>query len=151
MTGGRIKRIKQFVENETFICTYGDGIADIDINALLEFHKSHGKIATMTAAQPSSRFGVLELGPDGSVTNFKEKPKTDGWVNIGYFVFEPAIFEFLEDDSTVLEQEPLKKLAQLNQIAAFKHGGFWEPMDTYREAVMLNQLWDSGKAPWRSW
>lgn len=150
MTGGRIKLIRKYVDGERFLCTYGDGIADVDIDALLDYHKSHGKIATMTTVQPTSRFGVLDLDTDGSVRRFKEKPQVEGWINIGYFIFEPEIFDYLGDNS-VLEEEPLRKLAADNQIAAYKHTGFWQPMDTYRETLMLNELWESGDAPWRSW
>ncbi len=150
MTGGRIKRVQKYLGDERFLCTYGDGIADVDIDALLEYHISHGKIATMTAVQPLSRFGVLDLADDGSVRKFKEKPQVEGWINIGYFIFEPEIFDYLGDNS-VLEEEPLRQLAADNQIAAYKHNGFWQPMDTYRETLMLNELWDSGKPPWRSW
>lgn len=151
MTGGRIKRIQKYVEGETFLCTYGDGIADIDLNALLEFHKSHGKIATMTAVQPTSRFGVLDLDEAGSIDHFKEKPQVEGWINIGYFIFEPEIFDYLGDDTTVLEQSPLHRLAEEGQISAYRHTGFWEPMDTYREALMLNEMWEEGTAPWKTW
>lgn len=151
MTGGRIKRIRPYVDGERFLCTYGDGLADIDLDALLQFHKSHGKIATMTAVQPTSRFGVLDLNDDGGVGQFKEKPQVEGWINIGYFIFEPEIFDYLGDDTTVLEQEPLHRLAADNQIAAYKHTGFWQPMDTYREALMLNEMWDENEAPWRNW
>lgn len=151
MTGGRIKRIQKYVDGETFLCTYGDGIADIDLDALLAFHKSHGKIATMTAVQPTSRFGVLDLDEAGSIDHFKEKPQVEGWINIGYFIFEPEIFNYLGDDTTVLEQNPLRRLAEEGQISAYRHTGFWEPMDTYREALMLNEMWDEGTAPWRTW
>ena len=151
MTGGRIRRIKRYVDNERFLCTYGDGVADIDLAALVEFHKSHGRIATVTAVQPESRFGVMDLADDQSVTRFKEKPQMDGWINIGYFIFEPAIFDYLADDSTVLEQSPLATLAQDGQIAAYQHKGFWQPMDTYRESQLLNEMWDNGSAPWRTW
>lgn len=150
MTGGRIKKIKKYVDGERFLCTYGDGIADIDLAALLEYHESHGKIATMTTVQPLSRFGVLDLDEDGSVRQFKEKPQVDGWINIGYFIFESKIFDYLEDNS-VLEEEPLRRLADDGQIAAYPHRGFWQPMDTYRETLMLNELWDRGEAPWKSW
>lgn len=150
MTGGRINRVERYVKEERFLCTYGDGIADIDLEALLSFHESHGKIATMTTVQPPSRFGVLDLEEDGTVTKFREKPRVDGWINIGYFVFEPQIFDYLDDDC-VLEQEPLNRLAADGQIAAYRHHGFWQPMDTYRESQMLNELWDSHSAPWRSW
>lgn len=150
MTGGRIKKVQQYVGDERFLCTYGDGIADVDIDALLAYHESHGKIATVTTVQPLSRFGVLDLDDDGSVRRFKEKPQVEGWINIGYFVFEPAIFDYLDDDS-VLEEEPLRRLAADGQIAAYPHTGFWQPMDTYRETLMLNEMWDSGNAPWRRW
>ena len=150
MTGGRIKRVQKFVGDERFLCTYGDGIADIDLAALLEYHESHGKIATMTTVQPLSRFGVLDLDDDGSVRQFKEKPQVEGWINIGYFIFEPAIFDYLGDNS-VLEEEPLRALANDGQIAAYPHRGFWQPMDTYRETLLLNELWESNSAPWKSW
>lgn len=151
MTGGRIKRIKKYVDGERFLCTYGDGLADIDLDALVAYHESHGKLATMTAVQPTSRFGVLDLQDDGGIGQFKEKPQVEGWINIGYFIFEPEIFDFLDGDETVLEQEPLHRLAEAKQIAAYKHEGFWQPMDTYREALMLNEMWDEDRAPWRNW
>lgn len=151
MTGGRIKRVRKYVGDERFLATYGDGIADIDLAALVAFHESHGKIATVTAVQPLSRFGVLDLAEDGAVNQFKEKPQVEGWINIGYFIFEPGIFDYLEGDETVLEEAPLHRLAAENQIAAYPHRGFWQPMDTYREALMLNEMWDAGAAPWRTW
>lgn len=151
MTGGRIKRIQRYVGDETFLCTYGDGIADVDINALIAFHKAHGKIATMTTTQPLSRFGVIDIDDDGAVGKFREKPQTEDWINIGYFIFEPTIFDYLDGDSTVLEEEPLHRLAGEGQIAAFRHHGFWQPMDTFRESQMLNELWESGSAPWKTW
>lgn len=150
MTGGRVKRVQSHIGNETFLCTYGDGIADIDLDALLAFHRSHGRLATVTSVHPTSRFGVLEIDDDGLVRRFKEKPQVEGWINIGYFIFEPGVFDYL-DDNSVLEQDPLHRLAQDGQLAAFQHEGFWQPMDTYREALMLNELWDSGEAPWRNW
>ena len=150
MTGGRVKRVQSHIGNETFLCTYGDGIADIDIDALLAFHRSHGRLATVTSVHPTSRFGVLEIDDDGLVRRFKEKPQVEGWINIGYFIFEPGVFDYL-DDNSVLEQDPLHRLAQDGQLAAFRHEGFWQPMDTYREALILNELWDSGEAPWRNW
>jgi glucose-1-phosphate cytidylyltransferase len=150
MTGGRIKRIQQYVDGERFLCTYGDGVANVDLAALLEYHESHGKLATVTSVQPTSRFGVLELDDDGSVRRFKEKPQVEGWINIGYFIFEPEIFDYLGDNS-VLEDEPLRQLALDNQIAAYPHHGFWQPMDTYRESLLLNELWASGAAPWKNW
>lgn len=151
MTGGRIKRVQKYVEGERFLATYGDGIADIDVEALLAFHKSHGKLATVTTMRPTSRFGVMDLADDGSVREFKEKPQVEGWINIGFFIFEPGIFDYLTGDDTVLEQEPLARLAADGQIAAFEHTGFWQPMDTFRESQMLNEMWDEGTAPWRSW
>ena len=150
MTGGRIKKIQKYIGDEPFFCTYGDGIADVDIKGLLEFHKSHGKTASMTTIQPTSRFGVVDMGHDGVVDKFREKPKVEDWINIGYFVFEPAIFDELGENS-VLEEEPLHNLAEKGEIAAFKHLGFWQPMDTYRESQMLNDIWNTGKAPWKSW
>jgi glucose-1-phosphate cytidylyltransferase len=150
MTGGRIKRIKRYVEGERFLATYGDGIADVNLEKLLAFHQSHGKIATMTATQPLSRFGVLDLEPDGTVRQFKEKPQVDDWINIGYFIFEPGVFDYIDGDESVLEEGPLRRLAEDGQIAAYRHSGFWEPMDTQREAILLNGLWAKG-APWKIW
>ena len=151
MTGGRIKRVRPYIGEEPFLATYGDGLADIDLSALLAFHKSHGKLATMTAVQPTSRFGVLDLDDAGAIGQFKEKPQVEGWINIGYFIFEPQVFDYLEGDETVLEERPLHRLAEEGQIAAYRHEGFWQPMDTYRESLMLNELWASGEAPWRTW
>jgi len=150
MTGGRVKRVQKHVANETFLCTYGDGIADINLDELLAFHRSHGRLATVTSVHPTSRFGVLEIGEDGIVRRFKEKPQVEGWINIGYFIFEPGVFEYL-DEGSVLEQDPLHRLARDGQLAAYRHEGFWQPMDTYRETLLLNELWDSGEAPWRNW
>ena len=150
MTGGRILRVREYVGDEIFMCTYGDGLANVDIGKLLEFHKSHGKIATMTAVRPVSRFGVLDLMNDGSVKSFQEKPQTEGWINAGYFVFGPQIFDYLLENS-ILEKEPLTQLADEGQLVAFKHEGFFQPMDTYREMSMLNELWDSNEAPWKVW
>jgi glucose-1-phosphate cytidylyltransferase len=150
MTGGRIKKVQKYVGDEPFLCTYGDGIADVDIKGLQEHHQSHGRIATMTTTQPMSRFGVVDLNGEGNVEKFREKPKTDDWINIGYFIFNPPIFDYL-DDNSVLEEEPLHTLANEHQISAFKHTGFWQPMDTQRESQMLNELWDSGRAPWKTW
>jgi glucose-1-phosphate cytidylyltransferase len=151
MTGGRIKRIREYVGDEPFLCTYGDGIADVDIRGLQAYHAEHGKTATMTTTQAYSRFGVVDLNPDGSVDKFREKPKVDDWINIGYFIFEPGIFDYLKDDATVLEEEPLHTLATDHEISAFQHNGFWQPMDTQRESQMLNELWSTGKAPWKTW
>jgi glucose-1-phosphate cytidylyltransferase len=150
MTGGRLFKVKDYVGNETFICTYGDGLADVNISELLKFHKSHGKIATVTTVRPISRFGVLDLKEDGTVERFREKPQADGWINAGFFVFEPAIFNYLNQDS-VLETEPLSTLAAEGQLVAFRHEGFWQPMDTFRELTILNEMWDSNSAPWKVW
>ena len=149
-TGGRVNKIKSYVENRRFIATYGDGLADVDISALLKFHESHGKLATVTTFQPYSRFGLMEIESNGAVTNFREKPQIDDWINIGFFVFEPQIFDYLNDDST-LEQEPLHELAKDGELFAFKHNGFWEPMDTFREYTHLNDLWETNQAKWKNW
>jgi glucose-1-phosphate cytidylyltransferase len=150
MTGGRIKMIERYVEGETFLATYGDGIADIDLAALSAFHQSHAKIATMTVTQPTSRFGVVDIGDSGLVSKFREKPQVNDWINMGYFVFNPAVFNYLQFDS-VLEENPLRELATQSQLGAYKHYGFWQPMDTYREFLELNSLWDTGQADWKIW
>jgi glucose-1-phosphate cytidylyltransferase len=150
MTGGRIKKVAKYVGKETFLCTYGDGLADVDIAKLMEFHKSHGKIATLTTVKPVSRFGVLEIGASNQIESFKEKPQAEGFINGGFFVFEPEIFDYLNEDC-VLEQEPLRRLAEEGQLMAFHHEGFWQPMDTFRELTILNELWKSGNAPWKVW
>jgi glucose-1-phosphate cytidylyltransferase len=150
MTGGRVFRVQDYVGKETFMCTYGDGLADVNIHELLKFHKSHGKIATVSAVRPVSRFGVLEMDDLGNVESFQEKPQSAGWINAGYFVFEPKIFDYLESDS-ILEREPMTNLASDGQLVAYKHDGFFQPMDTYREMSMLNEMWDKGEAPWKVW
>jgi glucose-1-phosphate cytidylyltransferase len=149
-TGGRIKRVQKYLDGEPFLATYGDGIADIDLNALLSFHATSGKLATMTTTQALSRFGVVEIDESGLVQSFREKPKVNDWINIGYFVFENRVLEYLEDES-VLEEQPLHRLAEESQLASYKHNGFWQPMDTQREAWLLNGLWASNKAPWKTW
>jgi glucose-1-phosphate cytidylyltransferase len=149
-TGGRIHKIRNYINNRRFIVTYGDGLADVDISKLLRFHESHGKIATVTTYQPFSRFGLMDIASDGLVNNFREKPKIVDWVNIGFFIFEPEIFEYL-DENSVLEEEPLRLLARERELFAYQHEGFWEPMDTFREYSHLNSLWDSGKAKWKNW
>ena len=151
MTGGRIKRVQEYVGDEPFLCTYGDGVADVDVRGLQEFHRSHGKKATMTATRPYSRFGVIDMHDDGSVATFREKPQTDDWINIGYFIFESSVFDYIDGDDTVLEDQPLHALANEGQLSAFRHDGFWQPMDTYRESQMLNDRWDRGDAPWKIW
>lgn len=149
MTGGRVKRIERFVDADTFMVTYGDGLADVDISALVDFHSAHGKLATLTATRPPSRYGLLDLSEDGQVTRFREKVQAD-WINGGFMVFNRRVFDYL-DLECVLENEPLERLATERQLAAFRHQGFWIGMDTYREYEMLNQMWDAGNAPWRVW
>jgi len=151
MTGGRLKRIKDYVGGETFCCTYGDGVSDVDITKLISYHKVNGAISTLTGVQPPGRFGALEIN-DGKVLSFQEKPQGDGsWVNGGYFVFEPELFDYIDGDSTILEREPLEALASNKQLGIFQHNGFWQPMDTLRDKQLLESLWDSGKAPWKKW
>jgi glucose-1-phosphate cytidylyltransferase len=148
-TGGRIKKIEKYLNGEPFLCTYGDGIANINLKQLLDTHKSREKIGTMTCVQPTSRFGVVDTDKEGVVTAFREKPQVQDWINIGYFIFENEIFNFLEEDS-ILEEGPLHELSRLGQLGQFKHEGFWQPMDTYRESQILNQMWSAG-APWKTW
>ena len=153
MTGGRVKRIKDYVGDETFMLTYGDGVCDINIKDLLAFHKEHGKIATMTAVHVGQRFGVLDINKeDGTINAFREKSENDGSrINAGYMVLEPKIFDFIEGDTTIFEKEPLEKAANLGELVAYKHDGYWQCMDTKREMEKLEELWDSGNAPWKSW
>jgi glucose-1-phosphate cytidylyltransferase len=152
MTGGRVKRIRPYVGDETFMLTYGDGVSDVDIKALLAFHKSHGKLATITSVQPSGRFGALQLTGNDQVRGFKEKPKGDeSWINGGFFVMEPKVFDYIDGDGTLLEKEPLERLAGDGELMAYKHSGFWQPMDTLRDKNNLEELWKSGKAPWKVW
>ena len=152
MTGGRLKRVREFIGDETFCFTYGDGVADVNINALIEFHRQQGRQATLTAVQPPGRYGALQLEAGGSVSGFQEKPEGDGgWINGGFFVLEPEVIDRIEGDSTIWEQEPLKGLAKDGQLSAFLHNGFWQPMDTLRERNLLEKLWDSGQAPWKVW
>jgi glucose-1-phosphate cytidylyltransferase len=151
-TGGRVKRIKPYVGNEPFLLTYGDGVADINISELVEFHNSHGKIATITTVLPLGRFGILDLDDNGFVMGFHEKPKEDGsWINAGFFVMQPEIFKYIEGDRSSLEGMPLTNLAQERQLVAFRHTKFWYPMDTLRDKVHLDNLWKSGNAPWKVW
>ena len=152
MTGGRIARIKEYIGNETFMLTYGDGVSDVDIGKLLEFHRSHGKIGTLTAIAVDQRFGVLDIGKEGVIHEFAEKEEKDSSVvNGGYMVFEPQIFDYIEGDETVFEKDPLKKLAHDDELRAFLHRGFWKCMDTQREKEQLEKLWASGNAPWKVW
>lgn len=153
-TAGRIKRIEKYVKGETFMLTYGDGVANIDISKLVDFHKTHGKLATLTTVQIPGRFGNIEMHDDGTVNHFVEKPQGDGmWINGGFFVLEPGIFNYLEGDMNDIQWEnvPLKKIANDGQLAAFKHEGFWKPMDALRDRIELEQLWSSGKAQWKIW
>ena len=149
MTGGRVKRVAKYIDGR-FMVTYGDGLADVNVEELLAFHESHGKLATVTTVRPLSRFGVMDIASDGAVQQFREKPLTDDYVNVGFFVFEPEVLEYL-DEECVLEQAPLERLAREGQLMAYRHEGFWQPMDTYREFTMLNEMWDSGNAPWKVW
>ncbi|MEP4703833.1 MAG: sugar phosphate nucleotidyltransferase, partial [Hyphomicrobiales bacterium] len=152
MTGGRIKRVSRYIQDdETFMVTYGDGLSDVDISKLLAFHKSHGKIGTVTAVQPESRFGILDLDGDDKVKKFIEKPKLDGWINAGYFVFERAFLDYLTGDDCVLEQSPLERLAADGELLCYKHPGFFYAMDTFREYQELNDMWNKGTAPWKVW
>ncbi len=153
MTGGRIKKVKEYIGNETFFMTYGDGVSDIDINALLDFHRSQNTLATVTAVQPPGRFGTFTLSEGQTrVTSFREKPKGDGaWVNGGFFVLEPGIMEYIDGDDTVWEREPLVRLAKAGQLSAYKHEGIWQPMDTIRDKNLLDDMWNSGRAPWKLW
>jgi len=152
LTGGRIKRVKDYINNKDFLLTYGDGLSDVDIRKLLEFHKNHGKIVTMTAVQPIGRYGALKINNDNSISAFKEKPKGDsGWINGGFFVCKPEVFDYIHNDKTVFEKEPLINLATNGQLMSFKHFGFWECMDTLRDKKHLNELWESGQAPWQKW
>ncbi len=152
MTGGRLKRVSSYIEKEELFCfTYGDGVADIDITKLIEFHKSHGKEATLTATFPPGRFGALEI-VDSEVRKFQEKPQGDGArINGGFFVLSPKVLDRIDGDSSVWEQEPLKNLAADNQLMSFKHDGFWQPMDTLRDKTKLEELWDANEAPWKLW
>ncbi|MCX6590501.1 MAG: glucose-1-phosphate cytidylyltransferase [Acidobacteria bacterium] len=152
MTGGRIKRVERYVDGDTFFVTYGDGLADVNITKLLEFHRSHGRAATVTAVRPQSRFGILETASDGKVLQFSEKPQVDGWANAGFFVFERKVFDYLDaDEGCILERKPLERLAAEGELMAYHHEGFFFAMDTYREYLYLNQLWKSGEAPWKVW
>ena len=152
MTGGRVRRIRRFVGNEPFMLTYGDGLADIDLHALVRFHLAHGKLATVTAVQPQGRFGALTMHGDGRVEQFREKLSGDGaWVNGGFFVLQPEVFDYIDGDASVFEREPLERLAADGELMAYRHHGFWQPMDTLRDHKYLESLWKSGKAPWKVW
>lgn len=153
MTGGRVLRARRYVNDETFMLTYGDGVCDIDMNDLLAFHRSHGRAMTMTSVQPDGRFGTFEANAAGRVEAFLEKPRGDGsWINGGFFVCEPKVFEYIsQGDNTILERDPMQRLADDSELHAYRHGGFWKCMDTLRDKNELNELWASGLAPWKTW
>lgn len=153
LTAGRILKIRDYIgKDETFMLTYGDGVADIDISALLAFHRSHGKIATITTTQPAGRFGAIKIDEDGSIVSFTEKARRDqSWVNIGFMVLNREVFDYLGDGSEMLERTPFERLAADHQMAAYRHPGFWSPMDTVHDRAYLEELWGSGKAPWKTW
>jgi len=152
MTGGRIKRVQPHVGNEPFMLTYGDGVSDINISALVKFHESHGKLCTVTSVQPSGRFGALNLTDDQTVQSFLEKPKGDGaWINGGFFVCQPEVFNYIDGDSTIFEKQPMERIAADGEMKAFNHTGFWKPMDTIRDKHELEEDWQQNKAKWKTW
>jgi len=152
MTGGRVKRIRQYTQDEPFMLTYGDGVSNVDINKLLRFHESHGKIATMTTVNTGQRFGVLDIEEDGTISAFREKSDGDGnMINAGFMILQPDIFDYIEGDDTILERTPLETLSSMGQLMAYKHDGFWQCMDTQRDKQKLEELWAEGQAPWRRW
>lgn len=153
LTGGRLKRVYDYIKDEDAFCfTYGDGVSDVNVSELIKFHRSHGKLATLTAAKPAGRYGAVKVDENGVVEHFQEKPEGDGsWINGGYFVLSPKVIAYIDDDQTSWEGSPLVTLAAESQLAAFQHSGFWQPMDTLREKNLLNDLWNSGKAPWKVW
>jgi glucose-1-phosphate cytidylyltransferase len=152
MTGGRVKRAKKFIGNEPFMLTYGDGVSDVNLKELVDFHKEHGKKITMTSIQPDGKFGALKIENDNRISTFLEKPKGDGaWINGGFFVCEPSVLDYISDDTTVFEGAPLENLAKEGQLYSFKHEGFWKCMDTLRDKNQLNETWAAGKAKWKTW
>jgi glucose-1-phosphate cytidylyltransferase len=152
MTGGRLKRIMPYIENDTFMMTYGDGVSNIDIENLVKFHKSHGKMITVSATQPSGRYGSISMVKENMVCKFQEKPKGDGtWINAGFFVMEPAVFDYLDGDNSILEDGPMDIITKKHQLMAYKHEGFWQSMDTLRDKTLLENLWKTDKAPWKVW
>ncbi|MCL2754973.1 MAG: glucose-1-phosphate cytidylyltransferase [Oscillospiraceae bacterium] len=152
MTGGRIRRIREYIGDEPFMLTYGDGVSNVNIRDLVEYHKAHGKAATLTTVNVNQKFGVLDIADGGAITAFREKSGEDSHkINAGFMVLEPQVFDYLKDDSTVFEQEPLRLLAEQGKLMSFSHGGFWQCMDTQRDKQKLEELWESGKAPWRVW
>jgi len=152
MTGGRLKRVREYLDHGSFCFTYGDGVADVDVTALVAHHRSHGRLATVTAVQPPGRFGSLQIGGESAVLGFQEKPQGDGtWINGGFFVLEPEVIDRIDGDTCLWEQEPLRGLAAEGQLTAYHHHGFWQPMDTLRDRHLLEELWASGRAPWKLW
>ena len=153
LTGGRLKRVRDYIGDETFCMTYGDGVSDVNITELIRFHRDEGALATMTAVQPPGRFGAFSLGEsDSRVAHFREKPKGDNaWVNGGFFVLEPRVLDFIDGDQTSWESEPMERIASEGQLCAYKHAGFWQPMDTLRDRMYLEDLWESGQPPWKQW
>jgi glucose-1-phosphate cytidylyltransferase len=152
MTGGRIRRVREHVGDDNFCLTYGDGVAEIDISALLKFHENHGLLATVTAVQPAGRFGAIDIDSADKVQSFHEKPQGDGtWINGGFLVLSPKVIDYIDGDDTVFEQEPLQRLSAEGELGAYRHTGFWHPMDTLRDKRQLEELWVSGRAPWRTW
>ena len=151
MTGGRLGRVKKYITDDTFLLTYGDGLSDINIADLVAFHKSHGRLATVSTVRPISRFGIVTLDPDSNVMDFMEKPRAEGWASAGFFVFDRAIFDYLGGDDCILEGGPLERLAKEGELVAYQHEGFFFAMDTYREYKYLNEVWASGEAPWKVW
>ena len=151
LTGGRILKIKKYIKSD-FLLTYGDGLSNVNVKKLIHFHKNNRKLVTVTAIQPQGRFGIIDINKKNKVTNFKEKPKGDSnWINGGFFVLKPGIFNFLENESSVWEKKPLTEMTKRNQVVAFKHNGFWHAMDTVRDKVLLDNLWENGEAPWKIW
>jgi len=153
MTGGRIKRIRRYLPNETFCCTYGDGVTDLNITELIAFHKKQGTLATLTAVQPPGRFGAFTMArSDARIKSFREKPRGDrAWINGGFFVLDPGIFDYIDGDATVWEREPMERLAKDGMLSAYRYSGFWHAMDTLRDKNVLEDLWQTGNAPWRTW
>ena len=151
MTGGRVRKIQKYIDGDTFLLTYGDGVSDVDIRRVLEFHKDHGKLVTVTTVAPISRFGILELTGENRVHKFTEKPKSEGWMSAGYFVLQREVFDYLDGDNCIFEREPLERLAAEGQLMAYRHDGFFYAMDTYREYQHLNELWSNNAAPWKVW